>query len=64
MSIYLDKKVDEKTIEYNTLLTKQKDFIRYLAHEIRNLLTNAIFLADSLQEKYQEEDTHILYDEL
>jgi len=30
MSVSLDKKVDEKTIEINNLLSKQKEFIAYV----------------------------------
>jgi hypothetical protein len=30
ISINLDKKVDEKTIEFNNLLNKQKEFIAYV----------------------------------
>lgn len=50
LSVGLDKKVDEKTIEYNNLLSKQKEFIAYVSHEIRNPITNAIFLCDSLKD--------------
>lgn len=75
LSINLDKKVDEKTIEYNTLLSKQKEFIRYVGHEIKNPITNAIFLCDSLKDESQKidegknkdrvlEDSSILYQEL
>lgn len=77
LSINLDKKVDEKTIEYNTLLSKQKEFIRFIWHEIKNPITNAIFLCDSLKSeignitihgqkiiKRIREDSSILYDEL
>lgn len=75
ISINLDKKVDEKTIEYNTLLSKQKEFIRYVGHEIKNPITNAIFLCDWLRDeiwdmkneknsKIIQEDWVILYQEL
>ncbi len=71
LTLSLDKKVDEKTIEYNILLNKQKEFIAYVWHEIKNPITNALFLTDTLKEATQEqnnndikEDTSILYDEL
>lgn len=75
LSINLDKKVDEKTIEYNTLLSKQKEFIRYVGHEIKNPITNAIFLCDWLKDltwkikdksikNNMSEDGAILYQEL
>lgn len=47
-SMNLDKKVDEKTIEYNILVNKQKEFISILSHEIKAPIANAIFQADSI----------------
>ena len=47
-SMNLDKKVDEKTIEYNILVNKQKEFISILSHEIKAPISNAIFQADSI----------------
>lgn len=75
LTVTLDKKVDEKTIEYNNLINKQKDFISYVGHEIKNPITNTIFLCDWLQESLSEmkdgkdmqqarEDSEILYGEL
>lgn len=77
LSINLDKQVDEKTIEYNNLLNKQKEFIAYMGHEIKNPITNSIFLCDSLVDEIRwlkewnvetskklDEDGKILYDEL
>lgn len=71
LTVSLDKKVDEKTIEYNNLLNKQKEFIAYVGHEIKNPVTNTLFLSDSLKESLSDdvdkeirEEAHILYDEL
>lgn len=71
LSIQLDKKVDEKTMEYNTLLWKQKDFIAYVWHEIRNPITNSIFLSQSIEDAWKtkdfkniQEDIEILHQEL
>lgn len=71
LSINLDKRVDEKTIEYNTLVSKQKEFIRYVWHEIKNPITNSLFLCDTLREDSHAtgvkdiwEDADILYKEL
>ena len=77
LSINLDKQVDEKTIEYNNLLNKQKEFIAYVGHEIKNPITNSIFLCDSLVDEIKQvdewniktskrlkEDGNILYGEL
>jgi len=36
LNINLDKKVDEKTIEYNQLLNKQSEFISMASHEIKS----------------------------
>ena len=36
LSQVLDKKVDEKTIEYNDLINKQKEFISTISHEIKS----------------------------
>ncbi len=35
LNINLDKKIDEKTIEYNNLINKQKEFISMSSHEIK-----------------------------
>lgn len=48
LSENLDKKVDEKTIEYNKLLSRQKEFISIISHEIKAPVANAIFQADSM----------------
>ncbi len=76
LNLTLDKKVDEKTIEYNNLINKQKEFIWYVWHEIRNPITNTIFLCYDLQQSIIKavkdkklsqdikEDIDILSDEL
>lgn len=51
LSLKLDKKVDEKTLEYNSMITRQKEFIRYLAHEVRNPVTTLLFLVEDLEEE-------------
>lgn len=50
LNINLDKKVDEKTIEYNNLINRQKEFIAFVSHEIKNPVTNALFLCDAIIE--------------
>lgn len=73
LNVNLDKKVDEKTIEYNNLINRQKEFIAFVSHEIKNPVTNAMFLCDSalwfvkdIKEDTSElqEDISILNDEL
>ena len=48
LSVNLDKKVDEKTIEYNNLINQQKEFISVISHEIKSPIATAIFQADSM----------------
>jgi signal transduction histidine kinase len=48
VNINLDKKIDEKTIEYNNLLNKQTDFISMISHEIKSPLGSCIFQIDSI----------------
>lgn len=48
LSLNLDKKVDEKTIEYNNLINQQKEFISVISHEIKAPITNAVFQSDSM----------------
>jgi signal transduction histidine kinase len=47
-NINLDTKIDEKTIEYNNLINKQKEFIAMISHEIRSPVASAIFQADNM----------------
>lgn len=48
LSVNLDKKVDEKTMEYNNLINRQKEFISVISHEIRSPISSAIFQWDSI----------------
>lgn len=71
LTVSLDKRVDEKTIEFNNLLSKQKEFIAYVGHEIKNPITNTLFLSDAIKESLEDshnaelkEDADILYKEL
>ena len=56
LTINLDKKVDEKTIEYNNLINQQKEFIGLISHEIKSPIANAIFQTDSLLDDMETED--------
>jgi K+-sensing histidine kinase KdpD len=48
LSINLDRRVDEKTIEYNNLINRQKEFISVISHEIKSPISTAIFQSDSM----------------
>lgn len=48
LSEKLDQKVDEKTIAYNELLSRQKEFISIISHEIKAPIANAIFQIDGM----------------
>lgn len=48
ISLHLDKRVDEKTIEYNNLINRQKEFIAIISHEIKSPISSAIFQSDSI----------------
>lgn len=54
LSINLDKKVDEQTIEYNQLINKQTEFISYVSHEIKGPIGSSIFQADSIIDELEE----------
>jgi len=73
LNINLDKKVDEKTMEYNNLISKQREFISVVSHEMRSPLTTAIFQADCILDdvkdgensrKYLEKEIGCLYSQL
>ena len=51
LSKNLDKKVDEKTLAYNDLINKQKEFISMISHEVRSPIGSTIFQIDSLIEE-------------
>lgn len=56
LSINLDKKVDEKTIEFNDLINKQKEFIGMISHEIKTPISSAILQADSIVDYIQNQN--------
>ncbi|MDD4151751.1 MAG: HAMP domain-containing sensor histidine kinase [Candidatus Gracilibacteria bacterium] len=55
INLNLDKKIDEKTIEYNNLLNRQKDFISIISHEIKSPLGACIFQVDSILDDIKAE---------
>lgn len=51
----LDKRVDEKTIEYNDLINRQKEFISTISHEIKSPIAGAILQTDSIMDDIDNE---------
>lgn len=50
LSVNLDNQVTEKTLGYNNLINKQKEFIALISHEIKSPIASAIFQADCLHD--------------
>ncbi len=48
LNINLDKKVDEKTIEYNNLISKQREFISMSSHEIKTPVLSASLQVENI----------------
>lgn len=63
-NVNLDTKIDEKTIEYNNLINKQKEFIAMISHEIRSPVASAIFQADSMLDDMKSWDIANMKSEL
>lgn len=61
LSINLDKKIDEKTMEYNHLINKQKEYISLISHEIRSPMASAIFQADSILDDLKAGEKNMKY---
>ncbi len=73
LNINLDKKVDEKTIEFNKLISKQREFISMSSHEIKTPVMSASlqienFLDDieswDYDQKYLLEETKVLKEQI
>lgn len=56
LTLNLDKKVDEKTIDYNNLINRQKEFIAMISHEVRSPMSAAIFQWESLVQDLEKSD--------
>lgn len=49
----LDERIDNKTIAYNNLVNRQKEFIQMISHEVRSPMTSAIFQVESAIENLE-----------
>lgn len=49
LNLNLEKRVDEKTIELNATISRQKEFIEVVSHEIRTPLATALFQIEGLE---------------
>lgn len=56
LNVNLDKKVDEKTIKYNSLINKQKEFISVVSHELKWPIGASIFHLDCLIDDLKTKD--------
>ena len=55
LNVSLDKKIDEKTIEYNNLINKQKEFISIISHEIKTPIMVSSFQIENILDELNEE---------
>ncbi|MDD2907676.1 MAG: HAMP domain-containing sensor histidine kinase [Candidatus Gracilibacteria bacterium] len=61
LTINLDKEVDKKTIEYNTLINKQKEFISITSHEIKTPIMSASLQVESLFDDINDGEKNMDY---
>ncbi len=54
LTIDLDKEVDKKTIEYNNLINKQKEFISIASHEIKTPIMSASLQVESIVDDIED----------
>lgn len=66
LTINLDKEVDKKTIEYNNLINKLKEFISITSHEIKTPIMSISLQVDSIIDDINDwvEDIKIIESEL
>lgn len=56
LNLNLDKEVDKKTMEYNNLINKQKEFISMASHEIKTPVTASYMQIESLIDDFNSWD--------
>ncbi len=73
LNLNLDKEVDRKTMEYNNLINKQKEFISMASHEIKTPVTASYMQIESIMDDvvtgeynqwYLEEELNILKEQI
>lgn len=64
LTLNLDKEVDKKTIEYNNLINKQKEYISIISHEIKSPVSSAIFQTDLIISDIEKLDKNSIKEEL
>lgn len=60
----LDKEVDKKTIQFNRLINRQKEYIWVISHEIKSPVSSAIFQADYIKDEVSKIDNNELNKEV
>ena len=55
-NLYLERKVDKKTMKYNYLINKQNEFINFVSHELSNPMAILVFQIDTILESFKSWD--------
>ncbi|MDD3793836.1 MAG: HAMP domain-containing sensor histidine kinase [Candidatus Gracilibacteria bacterium] len=61
LSFNLDKEVDKKTIEYNNLINRQKEFISVASHEIKTPIMSAGLQVETIIDDINDGENNLSY---